>query len=165
MFSKTVFSMARSTFRMCSVMVIFKSSIVWGLFVSCTDFLITLYSWDIQYTSICSRGDGLQFPAMCLGDVQTAITKPSTGITQITRNHSIQCNGWNVKIYPIKYFYCNTVHPDVQYMVAAQSECSVKSVSPKEKGVEKIWVLLQNGSNEQLKRILCFVDLHPCIIS
>jgi hypothetical protein len=31
-FSKTVFSIARSTFWMCSVMAIFKSSIVWGLF-------------------------------------------------------------------------------------------------------------------------------------
>ena len=31
-FSKTVFSIARSTFRMYSVMDIFKSSIVWGLF-------------------------------------------------------------------------------------------------------------------------------------
>ena len=31
-FSKTVFSIAQSTFRMCSVMAIFKSSIVWGLF-------------------------------------------------------------------------------------------------------------------------------------
>jgi len=31
-FSKTVFSIVRSTFRMYSVMAIFKSSIVWGLF-------------------------------------------------------------------------------------------------------------------------------------
>jgi len=30
-FSKTVFSTARSTFRLCSVMAIFKSSFVWGL--------------------------------------------------------------------------------------------------------------------------------------
>jgi len=30
-FSKTVFSIARSTFRMCSVMAIFKPSVVWGL--------------------------------------------------------------------------------------------------------------------------------------
>jgi hypothetical protein len=32
-FSKTVFSVARSTFRVYSVMAIFKSSIVWGLYV------------------------------------------------------------------------------------------------------------------------------------
>jgi hypothetical protein len=48
-----LFSITRSTFRMCSVMVIFKSSIVWGLFeyteffLYCNhqvdgDFLITL---------------------------------------------------------------------------------------------------------------------------
>jgi len=35
-FSKTVFSIARSTFRMCSVMAIFKSSVVWGLFCTVT---------------------------------------------------------------------------------------------------------------------------------
>jgi len=29
---KTVFSIVRSTFGMCSVMAIFKSSVVWGLF-------------------------------------------------------------------------------------------------------------------------------------
>ena len=34
MFSKTVFSIARSTFQMYSVMAIFKSSIVWGLWSS-----------------------------------------------------------------------------------------------------------------------------------
>jgi hypothetical protein len=32
-FSKTLFSIARSTFQMCSVMAIFKSTVVWGLFV------------------------------------------------------------------------------------------------------------------------------------
>ena len=41
MFSKTVFSIARSTFRMYSVMAILKSSIVWGIFlihcVRCTE--------------------------------------------------------------------------------------------------------------------------------
>ena len=47
-FSKTVFSIARSTFQMYSVMAILKSSIC-GDFsntvtVSCTDFLITLYN-------------------------------------------------------------------------------------------------------------------------
>jgi hypothetical protein len=40
-FSKTVFSISRSTFRMCSVMAIFDSSVVWGLMciviVRCTD--------------------------------------------------------------------------------------------------------------------------------
>jgi hypothetical protein len=36
-FSKTVFSIARSTFRMCSVMAIFNSSVLWGLFVRCTE--------------------------------------------------------------------------------------------------------------------------------
>ena len=44
MFSKTVFSIARSTFRMYSVMAIFRSSIV--LYCNCQvhrDFLITLY--------------------------------------------------------------------------------------------------------------------------
>ena len=39
MFSKTVFGIARSTFRMYSVMAIFKSSIVWGLF-EYTEFFI-----------------------------------------------------------------------------------------------------------------------------
>ena len=39
-FSKTVFSIARSTFRMYSVMAIFNSSIVWGLF-EYTEFFIT----------------------------------------------------------------------------------------------------------------------------
>jgi hypothetical protein len=34
-FSKTVFSIARSTFRMCSVMAIFKSSIVFKIFFAC----------------------------------------------------------------------------------------------------------------------------------
>jgi hypothetical protein len=38
-FSKTVFSIARSTFRMYSVMAIFRSSIVWGLF-EYTEFFI-----------------------------------------------------------------------------------------------------------------------------
>jgi len=52
-FSKTVFSIAWSTFRTYSVMAIFKSLIVWGLieyteFLYCNrqvhrDFLITLY--------------------------------------------------------------------------------------------------------------------------
>jgi hypothetical protein len=40
-FSKTVFSIARSIFRMCSVMAIFKSSIVWELF-QYTEFFCTV---------------------------------------------------------------------------------------------------------------------------
>jgi len=38
LFSKTVFTVARSTFRMYSVMAIFKSSVVWELFeYRCTE--------------------------------------------------------------------------------------------------------------------------------
>jgi hypothetical protein len=36
-FSKTVLSIARSTFRMYSVLAIFNSSVVWGIFVRCTE--------------------------------------------------------------------------------------------------------------------------------
>jgi hypothetical protein len=50
LFSKTVFSIARSAFRMCSVMAIFRSSIVWGNCSNTLSFssgsqrhLITLY--------------------------------------------------------------------------------------------------------------------------
>jgi len=58
-FSKTVFSIARSTFRKYSVMTIFISSYVWGLFEYCNrqvhrDFLITLY------ISECMEGRGLE---------------------------------------------------------------------------------------------------------
>jgi hypothetical protein len=64
-FSKTVFSIAQSTFRMYSVMAILKSSIVWGLFeyteVACflycnhqvhRDVLINLYNERSVLTSV-----------------------------------------------------------------------------------------------------------------
>ena len=63
-FSKTMFSIAQSTFQMCSVMAIFKSSIVWGLlYCNCQvyrDILITLH--DIVFMSW--RFKICQFPLM-----------------------------------------------------------------------------------------------------
>ena len=47
-FSKTVFSIARSTFRMYSVMAIFIPSIVWGLFEYTVSGAQTLFDNPVQ---------------------------------------------------------------------------------------------------------------------
>jgi hypothetical protein len=52
-FSKTVFAIARTTLRMCSVMAIFKSSIVWELF-EYTDFCIVIIRCTETFWSPCS---------------------------------------------------------------------------------------------------------------
>jgi hypothetical protein len=100
--SKTVFSIARFTFRMCSVMAIFRSSIMWGLFeyaeflfvFYCNhqvyrDFLINIYiyiydhicSWSRQTKKLTYARISAQNFSVILGSVSVQIPQTPTGRT------------------------------------------------------------------------------------
>ena len=100
LFLKTVFSIARSTFRMCSAMAIFNSSIVWGLF-EYTEFFIAPQRKKIGQRKI-HQGQG---------DTRLTLT-PSV----IPNSKYVTMVGdWNCLKYCIfaYYLYCNRqVHRD-----------------------------------------------------